>query len=178
MTCNTASTLVAHACTVACTPETRKPPCWRLPVCVKESHRLLPRTQCAVKHHWDCCADLHFRALVTLLKKKCLVIHLSVNRLWPEHFTCFALGGNSRHLSAAFVCMCGCCRFLDFPKFCQTLLTSMRVGHTGRDTARVSKRAHCQLSSLSSYLACLLLLPLLSRHAPGFTTLQTHKQCG
>lgn len=96
-----------------------------------------------------------------------------MNSLWFERFACFALSGNGCCLFSAFVCLCGCCCFLDFPEFHQTLLTSMRVGHTGRDTARVSERAHCQLSSLSSYLACLLLWPLLFRPVCGFTTLKT-----
>lgn len=44
--------------------------------------------------------------------------------------------------------------FLRFLGFCKTLLTNMRVGHTGRDTAHVSKRAHCQLSLAILHARC------------------------
>lgn len=144
-----------------CTLETDVPLSRIQPVCVKGSRCLLPCMQCVITGiAVPVCIGVHFGALATLFKKKVrLVIHLSANHLrklalCPENLACFGFGGDSCRLSAALVCLCGCCCFLDFPGFCKTLLTSMRVGHTGRDTAHVSKRAHCQLSLAILHARC------------------------
>lgn len=140
-----------------CTLETDVPLSRIQPVCVKGSCCLLPCMQCVITGiAVPVCISEHSQPYL----KKGSLGHPPLRKPFAE------ASSVPQELSMFWVrwrqppSLCRSCvsvwmlLFLRFPGFCKTLLTSMRVGHTGRDTAHVSKRAHCQLSLAILHARC------------------------